>query len=59
MLFLVVTCDQAPSICGIDARCVVITDKNRSECVCTGDGFSGDGDDDDVTLGGQVERSHL
>lgn len=47
MLFLVVTCDQAPSICGIDARCVVITDKNRSECVCTGDGFSGDGDDDE------------
>ena len=48
---LVVTCDQAPDICDINAQCVWSTDTDRYECRCidTAAVVSSSGDGDDVS----------
>ena len=47
----VVTCDQAPDICDINAQCVWSTDTDRYECRCidTAAVVSSSGDGDDVS----------
>ena len=46
-----VTCDQAPDICDINAQCVWSTDTDRYECRCidTAAVVSSSGDGDDVS----------